>query len=70
LSQTLEYKMQKKYAEDESDLDEDAVAEHEQCKACDIEKAEKQFAKENGKLVEEGKPVQDKGRSPYATEHD
>ena len=55
------YKKQKKYAEDESDLDEDAVAEHEeQCKAREIEKAEKKFAKENEKLVEEGKPAQDK----------
>ena len=33
------YKKQKKYAEDESDLDEDAVTEHEeQSKACEIEK--------------------------------
>jgi DNA topoisomerase I len=55
------YKKQKKYAEDESDLDEDAVAEHEEsCKARDIERAEKKFAKENEKLAEEGKPAQGK----------
>ncbi|KAI9437647.1 DNA topoisomerase I [Lactarius indigo] len=54
------YKKQKKYAEDESDLDEDAVAEHEeQCKAREIERTEKKFAKENEKLAEEGKPTQD-----------
>lgn len=54
------YKKQKKYAEDESDLDEDAVAEHEgQCKAREIERVEKKFAKENEKLAEEDKPVQD-----------
>ncbi len=55
----VKYKKQKKYAEDESDLDEDAVAEHEEaCKAREIERAEKKFAKENEKLAEEGKPVQ------------
>lgn len=53
------YKKQKKYAEDESDLDEDAVAEHEEtCKAREIERTEKKFAKENEKLAEEGKPAQ------------
>jgi len=53
------YKKQKKYTEDESDLDEDAVAEHEeQCKAREVERTEKKFAKENEKLVEEGKPAQ------------
>jgi len=37
------------------------VAEHkEQCRARKIEKAEKKFAKENEKLVEEGKATQDK----------
>ncbi len=56
------HKKQKKYAEDESDLDEDAVAEHEdQCKAREIERVEKKFAKENEKLAEEGKAVQDEG---------
>ena len=51
------------YTEDESDLDEgaDAVAEHEeQCKVREIEKAEKKFSEEDEKLVEEGKPAQDK----------
>jgi DNA topoisomerase-1 len=53
------YKKQKKYTEDESDLDEDAVEEHEeQCKAREIERTEKKFAKENEKLAEEGKPSQ------------
>jgi DNA topoisomerase-1 len=70
-SQTPKYKKQKKYAEGESDLDENAVAEHEErCKAREIEKAEKRLAKDNEKLVQEGKPVQDKGRSPCAAEHD
>ncbi|KAF8265535.1 hypothetical protein EI94DRAFT_1779278 [Lactarius quietus] len=44
---------------DESDLDEDAVVEHEeQCKVREIERTEKKFAKENEKLTEEGKPAQ------------
>ena len=52
-------KKQKKDTEDESDLDEDAVAEHEeQCQAHEIEHTEKKFAKENEKFVEEGKPAQ------------
>jgi len=55
----IKYKKQKKYAEDESDLDEDAVAEHEEvCKAREIERTEKKFAKENEKLAEEGKAAQ------------
>jgi DNA topoisomerase-1 len=55
------YKKEKRYAEDKSDLDENAVTEHEeQCKACKIEKPEKKIAKENEKLVKEGKPAQDK----------
>jgi DNA topoisomerase I len=54
-------KKQKKYAEDESDLDDDGIAEHEElCKAREIERTEKKFAKENEKLVEEGKPAQGK----------
>jgi DNA topoisomerase-1 len=54
------YKKQKKYAEEESDMDEDAVAEHEEaCKAREIERVEKKFAKENEKLAEEGKDTQD-----------
>ena len=51
----------KRNAEDESDLDQDAAAEHgERCKARKIEKPEKKIAKDNEKLVEEGKPAQDK----------
>jgi DNA topoisomerase-1 len=61
LASDPKYKKQKKYAEDESDIDEDAVAEHEEaCKAREIERAEKKFAKENEKLAEEGKPAQGK----------
>jgi DNA topoisomerase-1 len=53
------YQKQKKYAGDESDLDDEAVEEHEeQCKAREIERTEKKFAKENEKLAEEGKPAQ------------
>lgn len=53
------YKKKKLYAEDESDLDEDAIAEHEeQWKAREIEKAEKKFQKENEKLGEEDKKPQ------------
>jgi DNA topoisomerase-1 len=52
-------KKQKKYAEDESDLDEDAVAEHEELsKAREIERVEKKFSKENEKLADEGKSAQ------------
>ena len=40
-------------------MNEDAVAEHEEaCKACEIERTEKKFAKENEKLAEEGKDTQ------------
>lgn len=54
------FKKKKKYSADESDLDEDAVAEHEeQWKTREIEKIEKKFQKENEKLVEEGKEAQD-----------
>ena len=61
LSAEPEYKKKKKYAEEKSDIDEDsqAVAEHEEvCKAYEIERTEKKFAKENGKLAEEGKDTQ------------
>ncbi|KAG5653990.1 hypothetical protein H0H81_008572 [Sphagnurus paluster] len=56
------YKKNKKYAEDESDIDDDWIAAYEEAeKAKDIEKAEKKFAKDNEKLVEEGnKPQGDK----------
>jgi DNA topoisomerase I len=57
----FKYKKQKKYTEDESDLDEDAVVEYEEaCKVREIERIEKKFAKENEKLVDEGKPAQGK----------
>jgi DNA topoisomerase-1 len=61
LSAEPEYKKQKNYAEEESDMDEDAqvVAEHEEaCKVYEIERTEKKFAKENEKLTEEGKDTQ------------
>ena len=49
------------YAEFGLSLDEDAVAQHEeQCKGREIKKAEKKFVKENEKLLEEGRPAQDK----------
>ncbi|TRM69946.1 hypothetical protein BD626DRAFT_393380 [Schizophyllum amplum] len=52
-------KKNKKYNEMESDIDEDFVVSwEEECKATDIEKAEKKFAKENEKLAEEGKSAQ------------
>ncbi|KAL1727328.1 hypothetical protein EV714DRAFT_253960 [Schizophyllum commune] len=53
------YKKDKKYSAMESDIDDDFVESWEdECKATDIEKAEKKFAKENEKLAEEGKPAQ------------
>lgn len=54
-------KKNKKYAEDESDLDDDWIVEHEDnLKEKEIEKAEKKFAKENEKLEAEGsKPQKD-----------
>ncbi|TFY79589.1 hypothetical protein EWM64_g4425 [Hericium alpestre] len=53
------FKKKKLYAKDESDLDDDAIAEHEESmKAKDIERAEKKFAKENEKLKEEDKEPQ------------
>ncbi|KAK7472817.1 DNA topoisomerase 1 [Stygiomarasmius scandens] len=49
------YKKQDKYKDDESDIDDEFIIEHEeQLKAKEIEKAEKKFAKDNEKLVEEG----------------
>ncbi|KAH8108004.1 hypothetical protein BXZ70DRAFT_884531 [Cristinia sonorae] len=55
----VKYKKKKKYAEDESDLDDDGIAEHEeQWKAREIEKVEKKFQKENEKLAEEGQKPQ------------
>lgn len=53
------YKKNKKYADDESDLDDEWIESHEdQMKAKEIEKAEKKFAKDNDKLVEEGNIAQ------------
>jgi DNA topoisomerase-1 len=53
------YKKQKKFADDESDIDDDWIVTHEEeLKAKEIEKAEKKFAKENEKLEEEGKKPQ------------
>ncbi|GLB37452.1 putative topoisomerase I [Lyophyllum shimeji] len=50
------YKKNKKYVDDESDIDDDWIAAHEEdLKAKEIEKAEKKFAKDNEKLVEEDK---------------
>ena len=53
------YKKNKKYVDDESDLDDDAVADHEETmKALQIEKAQKKFAKDNEKLLIEGEQPQ------------
>ncbi|KAG6811527.1 hypothetical protein H0H92_006960 [Tricholoma furcatifolium] len=53
------YKKNKKYVEDESDIDEDWIASYEEeLKTKEIEKAEKKFAKDNDKLVEDGKKAQ------------
>ncbi|KAG6869125.1 hypothetical protein C0993_001690 [Termitomyces sp. T159_Od127] len=50
------YKKNKKYADDESDIDDDwIVAYEEEVRAKEIEKAEKKFAKDNEKLAEDGK---------------
>ncbi|KAI6040294.1 DNA topoisomerase I [Pisolithus marmoratus] len=54
------YRKMKQYADDESDLDDEWIVEHEEnLKKKDIEKAEKKFAKDNEKLVEEGNKPQD-----------
>lgn len=55
------YKKKEKYAEEESDIDDDWIAEHEdQMKAKEIEKLEKKFAKENERLETDGaKPQPD-----------
>lgn len=54
------YKKNKLYADDESDIDEEWVIEHEESlKKKDIEKAEKKFAKDNEKLVEDGNQLLD-----------
>lgn len=49
------YKKNQKYIEDESDIDDDWIIEHEEAtQAKEIEKAEKKFAKDNENLQEEG----------------
>ncbi|PCH36078.1 hypothetical protein WOLCODRAFT_140214 [Wolfiporia cocos MD-104 SS10] len=54
------YKKKSQYKDDESDLDDDGIAEHEeQMKAKEIEKVEKKFQKDNEKLVDEGQKPQD-----------
>ena len=54
------FKKNKKYKEPESDLDDDAIATHEDnLKAKEIEKAEKKFQKDNEKAAAEGKEQQD-----------
>ena len=53
------YKKKTKYIEDESDLDDDAVAVHEEkTREKEIEKVQKKFAKENEKLEAEGEEAQ------------
>lgn len=55
------YKKQKAYAKDESDLDDEWIASHENAlKEKEIEKAEKKFAKENEKLEADGGNAQSK----------
>jgi len=54
------YKKNKKYAEDESDIDEEAVVEiEEKMKEKEKEKVEKKFAKENERLVADDEKPQD-----------
>jgi DNA topoisomerase-1 len=55
------YKKQAEYADEESDLDEDAIEEHEeQMREKEIEKVQKKFVKDNEKLAEDGKsPLED-----------
>lgn len=59
LSMDPKYKKQKQYVDDESDLDDDWIEEYEESlKNKEIEKAEKKFAKDNEKLVQEGNKPQ------------
>ena len=55
------YRKHKKYAQDESDIDDDWIEAHEeQMQAKEIEKMEKKFAKDNEKLVADGsEPMND-----------
>jgi DNA topoisomerase-1 len=53
------YNKQKRYTDDESDLDDDWIEEHEESlQKKEIEKAEKKFTKDNEKLVQEGNKAQ------------
>ncbi|KAJ7072288.1 DNA topoisomerase I [Mycena amicta] len=53
------FKKDPKYKEDESDIDDEWIVAHEDTlKAKEIEKAEKKFAKDNDKLVEDGAEAQ------------
>ena len=53
------YKKIEKYMEDESDIDDDWIIEHEEAtQAKEIEKAEKKFTKENENLQEEAAKLQ------------
>ncbi|KAJ6499260.1 DNA topoisomerase I [Mycena sanguinolenta] len=53
------FKKHEEYVEDESDIDEDWIIEHEEAvKAKEIEKVEKKFKQENEKLEEEGQKPQ------------
>lgn len=55
------YQKKKPYADDESDIDDEWIVEHEESlRKKDVEKAEKKFARDNEKLVEEGsQPLDD-----------
>lgn len=55
------YKKKADFKDDDSDIDDDFIAEHEEAmKVKEIEKAEAKFAKDNEKLVEEGKEPHEK----------
>jgi DNA topoisomerase-1 len=55
------YKKKAEFKDDDSDIDEDFIVEHEEAmKTKEIEKAEAKFAKDNEKLVEEGKEPHEK----------
>lgn len=55
-NQDPKYKKNKKYSKDESDIDGDWIADHEEeMKNKEIEKTQKKFAKDNEKLEEDGK---------------
>lgn len=55
------YKKKAEFKEDDSDVDEDFIVEHEEAmQAKEIEKAEAKFARDNEKLVEDGKEPHEK----------